>query len=299
MGAQQPGTPQSPTSKNSGSPVPGHCWTGMEMGPVGGGKVTLWPGVTVFVPSGWPQAPSTDQSQGPQDPDTVPGPVLGMLDAQTLIWALGCWGAVQDPASRAGSALSSKCCPLFCPLAAGGGPREAQWWSQATTGCPSQACLRPRGVGRAFAVRESPSRDVCPVCASCASHVGGVGLGLMGASTPGCTLSPGAHSELGVPGTPVSLQCCPGAWPSVCLRDLISLSLCSPPHPTVPVCHAHHLFPPLFIISFLLSSSSLPSSLLLHLLPPLFVVISFLLHLLPPLFVYSVPCLCLFLSPSH
>lgn len=107
-------------SKNSGSPVPGRCWTGMEMGPVGGGKVTLWPDVTVFVPSGWPQAPSTDQSQGPLDLGVVPGPVLGMLGAQppdlgsgVLECSARCWAP-----SRAESALSSKCCPLFCLLAA-------------------------------------------------------------------------------------------------------------------------------------------------------------------------------------
>lgn len=75
--------------------------------------------------------------------------------------------------------------------------------------------------------------------------------------------SPAAGPPWVVPGVPVSLQCCPDARPSVCLRDLISLSLSlfSPPSFTVPVPHARCL--------------------------------------LPPLFVYSVPCLCLFLSPSH
>lgn len=34
-------------------------------------------------------------------------------------------------ASGAGLPLGSKCCPLFYPLAAGGGGRDARWWSWA------------------------------------------------------------------------------------------------------------------------------------------------------------------------
>lgn len=110
-----------PHYKNSGSPVPRHCWTGMEIGSVGGGKVTLCSGVCPI----W-MAPGTQHKPipGPWDLNAVPGPVLGILGAQApdlgsgvLGCSAGCWAP-----SRAGSALSSKCCPLFCPLAAGGGP---------------------------------------------------------------------------------------------------------------------------------------------------------------------------------
>lgn len=54
----------------------------------------------------------------------MPGPVLGMLGAQALIWALGCWGAVQDAGQLSGQdQLSALNAVLYSrPLAAGGGP---------------------------------------------------------------------------------------------------------------------------------------------------------------------------------
>lgn len=36
------------------------------------------------------------------------------------------------------------------------------------------------------------ARDNCPVCVSCASCVGGVALGLVGARAPSCSLAPGS-----------------------------------------------------------------------------------------------------------
>lgn len=76
------------------------------------------------------------------------------------------------------------------------------------------------GVGCAFAVCASSARDVCPVCASCASHVGGVGLGVVGASTPG-SLSPGPRTPGLRAGWCLVLPCCCSVvrmlgHPSVC-----------------------------------------------------------------------------------
>lgn len=247
--------------------------------------------------SGWPQAPTTGQSQGQWDPDAVPGPVLGMLGAQAPDLGsrvLGCSAVCLAP-SRAGSALNAALysVPWLLeegPEMLGGGPRPPQ-------GAPARlVCILGEWDVRLLSVSLLQGTSVL--------------------SVPPVPAMSGAWgwvwwvpAPLGVPCPQEPTLRAGGAWHSCvaavlsgCLavslsaRSDLSFSLFSPlPHCS---CSPRTSSPSSSLPHLLLSSSSFPSSLLLHLLPPLFVVISFRLHL-PPLFVYSVPCLCLFLSPSH
>ena len=106
MGAQrQPGTPKSPTSKKSVSPVLRYGWAGTEMGPMGAGEghplamchsvcplwmapVTryrhLWSSTALELPVSAERCrpgQGSDLSQDQLDLDAVPGPVLGTLGA--------------------------------------------------------------------------------------------------------------------------------------------------------------------------------------------------------------------------
>lgn len=255
MGAQKkPGTPESLTSKKSVSPVPGHGWAGTEMGPMGGGEgdaslclspldgpchlaqtplvrcclgaaglgraVPVWPGLRPLAGSagsrcsaracpghaGCPtypviwdlsRMPGASQARPPSQSDAVQG--AGHFPGQDCIF-------------------SSKCCPLFCPLAARGGD-----------GCLVAVMGHHTVPQPGLSASLGSGTCVCCLCVSCKGHLSCLCLLCQpcqgcGVRSGGCQ-HPWVQSGLGtpwaqswvVPGTPVLLQCCPDAWPSICL----------------------------------------------------------------------------------
>lgn len=216
-----------------------------------------------------------------------------------LIWALGCWGAVQDaghlPGQDQPSALNAALYSVPWLL------EEGPEMLGGGHGPPQSA--------RARLVCVLGERDVRLLSVSLLQ-------GTSVLSVPSVPAMSGVWgwvwwvpAPLGVPFPQEPALRAGGAWHSCvaavlsgCLavslsaRSDLSFSLFPPlphcscsPHTSSPPSSLPHLLPPLFFISSLLPSfASPPSSLCCHLL-----------HLLPPFFVYSVPCLCLFLSPSH